>query len=458
MAKKSKGDKSEGGGEYDWGDSSQYSSGGSADNFDMREVVEITKLEKSWKPLRIIGPPVSHSIHWFNFLTKEGKVTSNNRHCLNFNSKTGKTDPDGPCPFCRDLELKPKTEVYVNTVDRDAQAAQPKKTKGPTKKEAKRVKWNGGEYMFISGKDSSSWTCVSVLRVVATVGTSISEIVSLNRRKDKKSGETKPFPPSHKTYGFDIMVKYDSKAKSASNMYSVQKGDNSKITKDELDLLYWKIPTHDEAAPSLEDAEATIKWLKARLCDRSGERTFPDAEDESGDDGKKKKKKKKKGKKKGGFEDKFDEDDEDEDEDSGKKKKKKKKKSKSKDEKKGKKKSKDADDDDDEDVKKKKKKSKKDSSKGKKKKKSKDEDEDDDDEDEGEKKKSKSKSKSKSKKDSSKGKKKKKSKNEDDEDDDEDDKKSKGKSKSKSKDKDKGKKKKKSKVDDEDDDDDDIPF
>lgn len=376
-------------GSFDWGNSSNWNSAKELRISDLVDMLDLSDGE--WHTCRMIGGSVVHKVHWITIKTKTGKVTRIPKKCLGFDPNKPEGHSGVECPYCSELSHNPSTEVYVNVIERDIQADAPRKPKPPTKYEMKRREWNGGEWLMKETRGSGGWTAARVLRATSSLGTKIGELTSLNSRKIK--GKKKKFSPDHPKFGFDIILKYDKDCKTPANAYSVQKGDNTALEEEDLDMLLWNIPPHEAEKPEVAKKEAA-KLLKV-ACDNTGNLLFA----ESGGDKKKKKKNE--------YADSFDDDDDYEDDDRPAKKSKSKKRRDDDDE--------DEDDDDDDRPAKKSKSSKKSSWD--------DDDEDDDEEDERPKKKSS------------------KSKRRDDDDDDEDER--------------PAKKSKKSSWDDDDDDDDD---
>ena len=381
---------------FDWSNSKTFNQN-SRNREKLSDSVAIVDYpSKGYGAYRFLTNPRGTALHWISTLAKskpgEKKQKINNfpKVCLGFDPETMEIHAE-KCPYCTDLELNPRVELRVNVIDRKLQENEPRKPAPPTKKERKLVEWNGGKWHVKDGKEGGGWTPVRVLTVSPAIGNSITEITSLNKHKNKKSGERKAFGPDHPRYGYDVMVKYDKDAAPA-KMYTVQKGDVTAITDEEKGYLIWDIPEH--APEDLATAKKEAKRMKPYVCNRDGELLFPDAEG----DGKKAKKNR--------YKDKFDsdedlednededeDDDEDTDEDDRRSKKSKKSKSKKWDE--------DDDDDDDDDD---------DSDE--------DEDEDDEDEDEDEDERPSKKSKSSKSKSTSKSKSKSKKSRDDDDDDD----------------------------------------
>lgn len=267
---------------------------------------------------RCIGKPRATAMHWLNTKAKpkDGKPASKKPVsfpvvCLGFDPDTMEVDPK-KCPYCTELEVNPRIEVRQNVIDRQEQENEPRRKQPLAKSELRFVKWNGGEHRVKAGKGKGGWTPDRVLNATPLIGKQIKEIASLN--KVKINGEKKIFGPEHPKYGFDVMIKYNPKAKTPNDMYIVQKGETTPLTKEELEYPIWDIPVHK--AESFESAQKQAKRIKPFLTDREGTLLFPDAGKEE-----------KKGKKKNQFKDNFDEDEDIEDDEDDKRSKKRKAKS-----------------------------------------------------------------------------------------------------------------------------------
>lgn len=449
----------------DWTNSQQWDRRGN-DGPKMGDLVEMLNLtDGKWHTVRLIGKTITLATHWINTFNAEGnKPKSFPKPCHGaYIADDGSTQIDASkCPYCSILENQPQLTAFVNCIDRHAQENPPRRTGKPTRFERKKQKLNMGVAFYKEDKDTEVFTPVRVARITTSLGKKISEIAGLNTRKTPEG--KKAFGPDHAKYGFDLLIKYNKDAPSPNDMYSAQKGENTKLSQEELELLRWNVPT--EVSESHADAVKEAKRVKPRVTDKKNNLLFPElAEEEEG------KKKKSKKDKHGKYRDQFDEDDDDiedddedeDDDDAPKRSKKSKKSSKSARSSKWDDADDDDEDDDDDDIEddedddedertRKKSKSSKKASKKSAKKSSRDddedEDEDEDDEDERPSRKAKSKSSRRSSRDDDDDDD---ADDDDDEDDDEDDrprrksKSSKGSSKSK---------KRSSRYDD----DDDIPF
>lgn len=262
---------------------------------------------KEYGTYRPVGRMRATAMHWLNTKAKpkDGKPASKKPNafpvvCLGFDPETMSIDAS-KCPYCSVLEHNPRVEVRQNVIDRAEQENEPRRKQPLSKKEQRFVDWNGGTFRVKDGKGKGGWSPYRVLTATPLIGKQIKEIASLN--KIKINGERKAFGPEHSKYGFDVMIKYTKDAKTPNDMYIVQKGESSPLTKEELSYPLWDIPVHKPE--TFAEAEKQAKRLKAYLTDREGNLMFPDAGKES----------KKEGKKKNQYKDSFDEDDDVEDDD-----------------------------------------------------------------------------------------------------------------------------------------------
>jgi hypothetical protein len=301
-------------GKFDWNDKSRFDSRNQLPR--VGDLVEMLELDENWKNIRIVGLPVVHRVHWFKLYSeKKNSIVSLMKPAAGVNPETGEYDAEND-PYHTLLGLESKEEYYVNVIDRDIQNDEPKKKRDRTPKEEKQREWNGGSYYLKESKTKGGWTPVRVMRLTPAMARKISELGDLNKVTNKKTGKTTTYMVDHPKYGFDISIKYDKKAKSANEMYSIQKSDRSPLTEEELELLLWKIP--DQISETTAVAEKEAKNLMTRICDEEGNLLFAKSDKSS------------KSKSKKGFADKFDDEDADEDDEDEKPSKSKAKSSKSK--------------------------------------------------------------------------------------------------------------------------------
>lgn len=330
----------------DWTDTSQWERKGGGPR--MSEKVEVAKLGDKWTTHRLIGKPIVIASHWINIYNPDSKKKPKGfpKPCHGaYVADDGSMQIDASkCAYCTILENTPNITAYSNAINRSKAENPPRKMGKPTRYEKKLRKLHGTAAYYKEDLNTDMWTPVEIIRITTSLGKKISEIASLNTRKTEEG--KKAFGPEHPKFGFDLMLKYNEKAASPGEMYSAQKGENSKLTREEMEYLRWNVPT--EVTENPKDAEKEAKRVKSKVTDRTNVLMFPELAEQE--------KKKSKGDKHGKYRDQFDEDDDDEDED-------------------------DEDEDEDEDDKRSSKKSKKSSKKASKKSRRDDDDDDDEDED-----------------------------------------------------------------------------
>lgn len=346
---------------------------GNKDSIRLNELVAMVNLKdgKS-KTLRLIGPMTSIPIVWIEIKKKEGGKARIPRISLRYDPKTGEIRDDIDCPYEKAFGSA-RSGVLSNAINRDLQENAPAKPKKATPYEAKSRDWFDYNAHYKENNEGGAWTPVEVLSVPISAARKIQDLVATNKKtiKNKKGDKTtQTFGPDHPKYGFDIIIKYDSKRPPA-EQYIIQKAESSPLTEEELEYCLWQYNL--EKPFTMKEALEDIKKLKKVAVSKSDDEDDDnDADDEDEDDkvSTKSKSKSSKTKKKSSFDDDDDDDDDsdDEDEDDDDDLPKSKKKSKKPvDE--------DEDDEDDEDV-------KPASKKSKKSKKSRDDDEDEDEDDE----------------------------------------------------------------------------
>ncbi len=394
---------------------------GKRDNLRESDLFEIYPLTKkangNWVTIRLLPIdllPIKK--HWVKIMggkdkDKEIKIP---RMCVNFNPDDQGAPLRGmKCPYCgiahgNDESGAPAQYDYkwwAQAIIRDEQDSAPRKLPKHTKKEQKTGKKERG---------SESWTPVQCIGLSNSIAGRIKELGERNIHTvvDKKTGKKvkKAFQVNHEKYGCDIEIKYSPK-KPPAERYSLERGDQNALSKEEKGYLTWDFDNWEEIYDMLgrlNEKDALADFQRMDVLGSTSDSDDDDDEDEDDDDmslGRKKKKGGKADKKKRRSSDDDDDDDDDEDDRPSKKKAKSKSRALLDD---------DGDDDDDDRPSKKKKSSKdKKSSKSSKSKRS----SDDDDDDEDEKPKKKKKSSDKSSKSSKSSSKKKRASDDDDEDD-----------------------------------------
>lgn len=299
---------------FNWGNKSNFSQNSKREQ--LSDTVEVVKYPDAdeYGAYRFVGEPVLAAYHWFSTMrevkgSKKPKISHFAKACVGFDPATGEVNAE-KCAYCQ-LDSSPRIEARQNVIDRELQANEPRNAKPLSSTEKKYQEWNGGKFRIKDGPKKGGYTSARVLKVTPAIGNPVAEITSLNKHKNKKTGDREAYGPNHPRYGFDVMIRFD-KDEAPAKMYSVQKGEVTPLTEEEKAIALWRIPEHkaeDEATAKKEAAK-----MKKFLCTREGELLFP--EEAKG------------GKKRNQFEDNFDADEDMEDEDD---KKKKKKKSKSRD-------------------------------------------------------------------------------------------------------------------------------
>jgi hypothetical protein len=289
----------------DWTDTSQWERKGGGPR--MSEKVEMAKLGDKWQTFRLIGKPIIIASHWINIYNPDSKKKPKGFpkpcHGAYFADDGSMQIDASKCAYCTILENTPNVTAYSNAINRSKQENQPKRSGKPTRYEKKLRKLHGTVAFYKEDLNTDAWTPVEVIRITTSLGKKISEIASLNTRKTEEG--KKAFGPEHPKFGFDLMLKYNEKAASPGEMYSAQKGENTKLEREEVELLRWNVPT--EVTENPKDAEKEAKRVKAKVTDRTNVLLFPELAEQE--------KKKSKGDKHGKYRDQFDEDDEDEDDD-----------------------------------------------------------------------------------------------------------------------------------------------
>ena len=283
------------------------------------DLVESVELKDGkYKQLRPIGPVATYAGHWIKGTSKkDGKKITFYTPCAawdpELNDRKGHYGAEH-CAWCRheqhdfSNEVKPELRIsrfsldnWMNVIDRTLQKkGPPDDAEEPTKKELK---------SGFKNIDSETWTPVRAFRMSKNLLGMIKDLKQLNNVRDAE-GNMSAQSVNHPQYGCDIMVLKDP-TKPPAQYYTVQKGENTKLSKTEKGYLLWDL-SDLSTIPSTEDIEKDYLQTMKRMG------KTPVGKDGDDEDTPKKSKKrqveddpkpKKKGKK---VED--DEDDEDEDE------------------------------------------------------------------------------------------------------------------------------------------------
>ena len=234
------------------------------------EIVDILDLSKDYIQVRVIGDVAVYAMHWIEITTPKGAVINIPRPVPNFDSAIDDFDSTIDDPY-KDIpnNMSTRKTYYVNAIVRDDQDDKPKKLATHTKQEKK---------TGLKSKNSKSWTPVKVLRLPTSVVRMIQKIITMN--KHKVDGKIREYELSHPVYGCDIYISFD-KDEKGPNMYSVQKGDQCKLTKSEKAYLTWDLTKIVTPLP-IEEAKKDAKALSELSTDSDEELEddFLDGEDD----------------------------------------------------------------------------------------------------------------------------------------------------------------------------------
>jgi len=249
------------------------------------ELVDLLHLNEDYLQIRIIGKPAVYAQHWISITTPKGGKVNIPRTVPNFDPSTDSFDDTVNDPYKNiPNDVSTRKMYFVNVIVRDDQDDRPRKLHPPTRTE----KSSG-----YKSKNSKSWTPVKVLRMPTSVVRDIQRIITMN--KHKVDGKVQEYELSHPVYGCDLFISFDKNAPAAS-MYSVQKGDKSKLTKEEKGYLVWDLNGLIPPPPSMEEVERDAKALSESVA--SNETDDDDDDDFIEKMDKKKKKRSKKRRKK----------------------------------------------------------------------------------------------------------------------------------------------------------------
>jgi len=214
------------------------------------ELVDLLHLNEDYLQVRIIGQPAVYAQHWISIVTPNGKKVNIPRTVPNFDPSTDSFDDTVEDPY-KEIpnEVSTRKMYFVNVIVRDDQDDRPRKLHPPTRTEKK---------SGYKSKNSKSWTPVKVMRMPTSVVRDIQRIITMN--KHKVDGKVREYEISHPVYGCDLFISFDKNAQGAS-MYSVQKGDKSKLTKEEKGYLIWDLNGLIPPAPSMGEVKKDAKAL-----------------------------------------------------------------------------------------------------------------------------------------------------------------------------------------------------
>lgn len=230
------------------------------------EIVDMIKLTKDFKNLRLVGDVHGYAQHWIEIVTQKGTF-SIPKVSLNYDSNTDTFDQTIEDPYDKIPNPKRTSRVYfVNAIDRDAQEDKPRRAERPDRDERR---------SGLKNRKSKSWTPVGVLRVTGGVAGMLKNLMQMNKHKVK--GKVQECEISDPDYGCDIFISYDDKAKP--NAYQVQKGDASPLTDEEKGYLLWDL-TSLMKPDSLDEAKREAESLSAK----SPVEEDTESDDDDGDD------------------------------------------------------------------------------------------------------------------------------------------------------------------------------
>lgn len=237
------------------------------------QLFEPKSAQKSYVALRFMPYsmlPVRR--HWIQIKTAKGKRTAIPKMCVAF-------DPDNPdkplkgrhCPYCEldhgpeDKGFPARKEEYMlaNVLVRDLQ-------------ETIRVGKMTNEERETGHKDisSKSGTPIQVFRMPMGVARRIKEMAEMNDNKavtDKKAG-------------IDVLIKFNPKA-AAAEMYKLERGERTPITKKEMEYLYWNLDDADEIYDLMGRLDPKRALEEFKKMDIQGIERDEEEDEEEDDDG-----------------------------------------------------------------------------------------------------------------------------------------------------------------------------
>ncbi len=115
-------------------------------------------------------------------------------------------------------------------------------------------------------KGSQSWTPVRVVVVPPQLATELRNFTEFNRHKTKKG--SKRFDLAHPKYGMDVQIRYNASKRPQS--YSVQAGEQTELSEEELNYLYY--PLDGLRPESVEAAKKEWETIREKLVTEDDER------------------------------------------------------------------------------------------------------------------------------------------------------------------------------------------
>jgi hypothetical protein len=266
---------------------------------------------KEWQTLRYVGPLAAVGGHWLNLEkpNPKKKTKAFYKPCRAFNPETEERDSTVYCPYCEDESgwIRNDLIYWQNAIVRSLEEDAPAKRGKLTEKE----KETG-----FKEKGSKAWTPARASRLTPGTVRELKKLSKLNRQTDKKTGEKKSWPLTHKRYGMDVEMMYDPDEAPAKK-YSVQKGEKTRLNEEQREYLLWDVE-HMVTTETKKEAKAEYeRWKKMAAKAGLGSEDGDDEEEDEDEDRMKKSKKSKSSKKskKSKSRDEDDEDADEEDED-----------------------------------------------------------------------------------------------------------------------------------------------
>ena len=217
------------------------------------DVVDLYELpDKKFVKLRFFGSIHAYGGHWIETKKKDGSKGNYYYPCAAFDIESGKMDSTKHCPFCDDESghVRFANDYFINAIHRKEQMNKPARVRAtPAETES-----------GYKEKSSESWTPVKAVRLTGSVLRRLQEMKQLNT-VENADGDTLNYAVSHPRYGADVSIKRD-KSLSPAQMYDVQIGTQTSMSKEERSYLIWDLE-HLMVTPSQKEAEVEyVKWAK----------------------------------------------------------------------------------------------------------------------------------------------------------------------------------------------------
>ena len=215
------------------------------------ELVDILQYSIKYTTIRLFGEVFAYGGHWVQTKTRDGKKAQFYTPCTAFDPETGRRDTSKKCAWCdhEGPEVRFAVDYYSNGILRREQKAKPERLPKPTAEEVE---------TGFKVKGTDTWTPVKAIRMSTSVIRGVKELKELNVHENAE-GTSVAYSVSHPKFGMDVMIKKDENAAPA-NMYSVQRGENRPLTKEERQYLTWDLSNLVQY-PKEEDAQKEyVKW------------------------------------------------------------------------------------------------------------------------------------------------------------------------------------------------------